>query len=91
MNGAVIGQRIARDRVMPYKARRNIELPKNLDDWIDVSRDSLRQREADPLTRLFRSKDDLLQDVDWPGQKNHKSRNRNKNSRALNTDNDRDP
>jgi hypothetical protein len=32
LNGAVIGERIARDRVMPYFARRTIELPKNLEE-----------------------------------------------------------
>jgi hypothetical protein len=68
MNGAVIGERISRDRVMPYFARTCIELPKRLEDWIDISRDSLRRLVADLLTRLLKDPDDLMGNVGLPGQ-----------------------
>ena len=41
LSGAVIGQRIARDRVIPYKARKAIKVPEQLEKWVDVSRDAL--------------------------------------------------
>jgi hypothetical protein len=69
MSGYVLGERIAREHVIPYFARRKIEVPEKLEDWVDISRDAIRKLEAEPLTRLFKDTDDLLQEVDWPGQK----------------------
>ena len=69
MSGVVLGERVARDRVIPYFVRQKITVPENLEDWVDISRDAIRKLESEPLTRLFKDTDDLLQEVDWPGQK----------------------
>ena len=69
LSGAVLGERIARDRVIPYFARQKIEVPPNLEEWVDISRDALRQLEAELLTGMFKDMNDLFEDVDWPGQK----------------------
>jgi hypothetical protein len=74
MNGTVIGERIARDRVVPYFARRKMQLPENLEDWIDVSRTSLREILGGPLKRLLKGVDDLMQEVDLPGQRKLQSK-----------------
>ena len=69
MSSVVLGERIARERVIPYFARRKILVPEKLEDWVDVSRDTIHQLESEPLTRMLKDTDDLLQEVDWPGQK----------------------
>jgi hypothetical protein len=67
LNGAVFGERIARDRVIPYLARKRIQVPDHL-DWVDISRDSLRELEAAPETRLYRDLLDLTKNVNLLGQ-----------------------
>jgi hypothetical protein len=37
MNGNVNGERLARERLIPYLARQCIELPSRLEDWVDLS------------------------------------------------------
>ena len=64
-----MGERIARERVIPYFARRKIPVPEKLEDWVDISRDTICRLESEPLTRTLKDTDNLLQEVDWPGQK----------------------
>jgi hypothetical protein len=67
LNGSVIGERIARERVIPYIARKKIKVPPNL-DWINVSRNALKELEAAPETQLYRDVLDLTKTVELPGQ-----------------------
>ena len=68
LDGTVIGERIARDRVIPYMAREKIEIPTKLENWIDISRDALRSLSSDPETRLYKDPTDLMKEVGLPGQ-----------------------
>jgi hypothetical protein len=70
-NGATIGERISKDRLLPYRLRDNSKwrIPPNLEDWVDISRQSLRELSAHPITRNWSDHSDLGKSIKLFGQK----------------------
>jgi len=63
MTGAVWQQKVARFRVVPYFARKKIDLPDGILSIIDVSQQDLEKIEAQPDEEVELSRDYLMDGV----------------------------
>jgi hypothetical protein len=48
MDGSTLHNKIAKFRVIPYCPRKNIKLPDNIHELIDISEEGLKQLEESP-------------------------------------------
>ena len=43
LNGSVFQEKVAAFQVIPYFAREQLEIPQNILDWIDISKETLKE------------------------------------------------